>query len=208
MAEQTNDKQQKLEQLKRHVSSCILCKLATTRSQVVFGEGNANAKVLFIGEGPGRVEDQTGRPFVGRSGELLTKMIEQQMHLQRSEVFIANIVKCRPTVNMLQEKDRAPDKEEVAACSPYLLEQIKIISPQAIVTLGGPSTKFILQTNTGITRLRGQWNFFHNIPVMPTYHPSYILRNGGERSQKNEEFVSDLKKVLAKLDSPKQILEK
>lgn len=196
--EQINtDKEQKLQSLEEHVQNCILCKLATTRSRVVFGEGSANARVLFIGEGPGRVEDQTGRPFVGRSGDLLTKMILQHMHLQRSEVFIANIVKCRPTVNMLQEKDRAPDKEEVAACSPYLLQQIEILAPQAIVTLGGPSTKFILQTKEGITRIRGKWNSFRNIPVMPTYHPSYILRNGGERSEKNEHFVSDLKKVLA-----------
>lgn len=188
-----------LENLKQELSSCIACKLATTRHQVVFGEGSAQAKILFIGEGPGRVEDQTGRPFVGRSGELLTRMIERHLQLSRSHVYIANIVKCRPTVNMLKEKDRAPDRQEVQACSPFLLKQIEIINPQVIVTLGGPSTKFILQTSIGITRLRGEWKKFKNIWVMPTYHPSYILRNGGERSEKNKEFVADLKKVLQKV---------
>lgn len=192
------DSQSQLENLNQELASCIACKLATTRNQVVFGEGNAKANIVFIGEGPGKVEDQTGRPFVGRSGELLTRMIEKHLHLKRSEVFIANIVKCRPTVNMLKEKDRAPDRQEVQACSPFLLKQIEIISPKVIITLGGPSTKFILQTTIGITRLRGEWKKFNNIWVMPTYHPSYILRNGGEHSEKNKEFVADLQKALHK----------
>lgn len=189
-----------LGELQSETENCILCKLATTRKKIVFGEGNPKADVMFIGEGPGRREDESGRPFVGRSGELLTRMIEKHMQINRSQVFIANIVKCRPTVNMLGEKDRAPDKEEVQACSPYLTKQILLISPKAIVTLGGPSSKFILQTDIGITRLRGTWGKWQQqIPVMPTYHPSYILRNGGESSRQNQEFVEDLKKVLALL---------
>lgn len=191
-----------LEALGSQVSGCQLCRLHTTRTQTVFGEGDPAAEVLFIGEGPGRQEDATGRPFVGRAGELLTRIIERGMGVPRSRVYIANIVKCRPTVDLKFERDRPPEPDETAACSPYLLRQIELIQPKVIVTLGGPSTKFILDTATGITRLRGQWGDFHGIPVMPTFHPSYVLRNGGDRSPLRKEVWNDIKLVLERLGWP------
>lgn len=191
-----------IEELKATAMACKLCRLATTRKTVVFGEGNPNAKVMFIGEGPGATEDATGRPFVGRAGELLTRIIEKGMGVPRSEVYIANIVKCRPTVNQEMKKDRPPEPDEVEACTPFLLNQIKLISPRVIVTLGGPSTKFILGTKEGITKLRGKWGEFQSIPVMPTYHPSYVLRNGGDKSPLRRDVWEDIKLVMERAGIP------
>ncbi len=188
--------------LGEQAAACTRCRLATTRQTVVFGEGNPNAEVMFIGEGPGREEDRTGRPFVGRAGELLTRIIEKGMGLPRSEVYIANVVKCRPTVDLKGERDRPPDEEETAACSPFLLKQIELIAPKVIVTLGNPSTQFLLGTKVGITRLRGTWGDFRGIPVMPTFHPSYVLRNGGEKSPLRREVWEDIKLVLNRLGRP------
>ncbi|HMV79096.1 MAG TPA: uracil-DNA glycosylase [Leptospiraceae bacterium] len=190
---------EKLKELEKEASVCQKCKLAATRTMVVFGEGNPDADLMFIGEGPGVTEDQTGRPFVGKAGNLLTRLIEKGMGLSRSDVYIANIVKCRPTVDQKMQKDRPPDKEETDACSPYLMKQIEIISPKVIVTLGNPSTKFLLKTAQGITALRGKWQEFNGIAVMPTYHPSYVLRNGGETSAVQKDIWSDLQEVLKKL---------
>ena len=187
------------DKLKGEALSCISCKLATTRTKVVFGEGNIDAEVMFIGEGPGKQEDITGRPFVGRAGELLTSMIEKGMSIPREKVYIANIVKCRPTVDLLFQRDRPPDQEEVAACNHFLLKQIRLIQPRVIITLGSPSSKFILKSSQGITSLRGKWHEFEGIPVMPTYHPSYLLRNGGEKSPLKRDVWEDIKKVLALL---------
>jgi DNA polymerase len=184
------------------VAECRQCRLHTTRTQTVFGEGNPRAEVLFIGEGPGRQEDLSGRPFVGRAGELLTRIIELGMGVPRSQVYIANIVKCRPTVDLKFERDRPPEPDEVAACSPYLIRQIELIRPRVIVTLGGPATKFLLATATGITRLRGRWAEYRGIPVMPTYHPSYVLRNGGDRSPLRKDVWHDIKLVLERLGWP------
>lgn len=191
-----------LETLRAQVAGCEGCRLHTTRTVTVFGEGDPASDVMFIGEGPGRQEDLSGRPFVGRAGELLTRMIEKGMGVSRSKVYIANIVKCRPTVDLKFERDRPPEPDETAACSPYLLRQIELIQPKVIVTLGGPSTKFLLNTATGITRLRGQWGEFRGIPVMPTFHPSYVLRNGGDRSPLRREVWHDIKLVLEKLGWP------
>lgn len=182
--------------------ACRKCKLCTTRNQVVFGEGSEDAEVMFVGEGPGRQEDLTGRPFVGRAGELLTRIIEKGMGVPRSRVYIANIVKCRPTVDMRMEKDRAPDPEETAACSPFLEEQIRLIAPKAIIALGGPSSKFLMRTQEGITRLRGRWGEFNGVPVMPTYHPSYVLRNGGDKSPLRRDVWEDIQKVMEKVGWP------
>lgn len=193
---------QELEALASRVADCRQCRLHSTRTQTVFGEGDPGARVMFIGEGPGRQEDLNGRPFVGRAGELLTRIIEKGMGVPRSRVYIANIVKCRPTVDLKFERDRPPEPDETAACSPYLRRQIELIRPQVIVTLGGPATKFILNTTTGITRLRGKWGEYNGIPVMPTFHPSYVLRNGGDRSPLRREVWSDIKQVLEKLGWP------
>lgn len=191
-----------LDKLKLLCDHCTACKLSTGRNQVVFGEGNPRAQVMFIGEGPGKNEDLQGRPFVGRSGELLTRIIENGMGLSRASVFIANIVKCRPTVDLQMQRDRPPEPDELAACSPYLLRQIELIKPQVIVTLGNPSTRFILNTRAGITTLRGKWGSYQGIPVMPTYHPSFVIRNGGEHSPLKKDVWEDIKQVMQRIGLP------
>lgn len=185
---------ERLKALSTEVSHCILCRLATTRRQTVFGEGNPAADIMFIGEGPGRVEDETGRPFVGPAGELLTRIIENGMKLKRSDVYIANIVKCRPTVNMAGHRDRPPEPDEIEACHGYLVKQISFIKPRVIITLGGPASKFITGRQAGITKQRGHWAEFMNIPVMPTYHPSYLLRQGDGPAKR--ELWNDIRQVL------------
>ncbi len=168
---------------------------------VVFGEGNEKARLMFIGEGPGRDEDASGRPFVGRAGQLLTRIIENGLKLKRADVYIANVVKCRPTVDGLGTRDRPPEPAEVAACSPYLARQIELIRPEVIVTLGNPATRFLLKTAEGITKMRGKWHDYHGIAVMPTYHPSFLLRNGGDASetQHKRDVWNDMKMVIEKL---------
>lgn len=183
-------------------SECTACKLSRTRNTVVFGEGSLSAKIMFIGEGPGATEDATGRPFVGRAGELLTRIIERGIGIPRSEVYIANIVKCRPTVNQEMKKDRPPEPEETMACTPYLIRQIQIIRPGAIVALGGPSTKFLLKTDEGITKLRGKWGEYQGVPVMPTFHPSYVLRNGGDKSPLRRLVWEDIQLVMKRVGIP------
>jgi uracil-DNA glycosylase len=153
----------------KEVRGCTKCRLCEGRTQTVFGEGDINARVMFVGEGPGRTEDETGRPFVGRAGELLAKMIGA-MGLSREQVYIANVVKCRPPEN------RTPTPDEVATCTPYLERQLEIIRPQAIVTLGLPASRYLLSSNLAMGKLRGQWHSWRGIPVMPTFHPSYVLR--------------------------------
>ncbi len=164
----------------RHDADCPHCTAATSHTQTVFGEGNPSARLMFVGEAPGETEDRVGRPFVGRAGEKLDEMI-RAMGLAREDVYIANVLKSRPPDN------RTPLDHEVAACGPYLEEQIRIIRPEVIVTLGGPATKLLLRTDQGITRLRGSWGELAIpthvpgetlvIPVMPTFHPAYLLRN-------------------------------
>lgn len=190
----TAQKRQHLVQLDQDkVKPCTLCGLSRTRTNTVFGEGDVDAKLLFIGEGPGETEDQTGRPFVGRAGQLLDKMIAG-MGLKREQVFICNVVKCRPPGN------RAPAPEEVVACTPYLLEQVETIRPQAIVTLGLPATHFMLQTRESMGRLRGVWHTWRGIKLMPTYHPSYVLRS--YTPDVRAAVWSDLQKVMVELGLP------
>jgi len=174
---------EELQDLEKMVLNCHLCNLSKSRNKVVFGEGNPNSKIMFIGEAPGREEDLQGKPFVGRSGELLTKMIENVLNVKREQVYISNIVKCRPPQN------RDPEIEEVESCKPYLLKQIEIIKPKVIVTLGRIAFKYLLNNETPITKARGNLYSFKGIKVIPTYHPSYLLRNP---SKKKEAFV-DLK---------------
>jgi len=195
-------KERMLQDLENQVERCSRCRLAATRTKTVFGEGNPDAEVMFIGEGPGKQADLTGRPFVGRAGELLTRIIELGMGIPRSGVFIANLVKCRPTVDMKMERDRPPDRDELTACSPFIRQQVEIIRPRVIVALGSPSAKFLLDTVKGITAIRGRWGEYCGIPVMPTYHPSYVLRNGGDASPLRREVWDDIKKVLEKLGRP------
>lgn len=184
-----------LEDIQTDLGDCQRCKLAGTRTKIAFGEGNPRARLMFIGEGPGKDEDLQGRPFVGKAGQLLTKMIEA-MGLKREDVYIANIVKCRPTVDLRFQKDRPPEPDETAACSPFLLRQIRAIGPEVIVTLGAPSTRFVLNTAEGITKIRGRWHKFDGgIKVMPTFHPAYLLRDPNQKKFAWE----DLKAVMREL---------
>jgi DNA polymerase len=181
----------------QEVRACTQCPLCHSRTHTVFGEGDPDARLMFIGEGPGQTEDEMGRPFVGRAGELLDKMIAA-MQFQREQVYIANVVKCRPPEN------RTPTPGEALACFTYLRRQVLTIAPAVIVTLGGPATKTLLDTQTGITALRGMWQEFTGlvpqgpvIPVMPTFHPAYLLRNYSPDTRKK--VWSDLKQVMEKL---------
>jgi len=182
----------------QHVKGCTRCKLCESRTQTVFGVGDPDAPLMFIGEGPGQQEDEQGEPFVGKAGQLLTKMIEA-MGYTRETVYIANVVKCRPPNN------RTPTPEEADACWPYLLEQVRTVQPRVIVTVGGPATKRLLDTKVGITRTRGTWHTFDQvdppIPVMPTFHPSYLLRSYTQENRKR--VWSDLQQVMAKLEELK-----
>ncbi len=173
-----------LEQLNSSAQKCKKCPLCTSRNNVVFGEGSANADLMFIGEGPGYDEDQQGRPFVGKAGELMTKMISA-MQFSREQVYISNIVKCRPP------KNRNPLPEEANVCLPYLQRQIELIQPKVIVVLGAVPLKYLLN-KMGIMRLRGQWDSYNGIKVMPTFHPAYLLRN----PEAKREVWSDLQQVM------------
>lgn len=175
------------------VRGCTKCRLCETRTHTVFGEGDVDAQIFFIGEGPGETEDHTGRPFVGRAGELLNKMIGG-MGLRREQVMIANVVKCRPPNN------RVPAPDEVATCTPYLERQLEIVRPRAIVTLGLPATQYMLQTKMSMGKMRGNWHSWRGIKLMPTYHPAYVLRNPTYETR--AAVWSDLKQVLAHLGLP------
>jgi len=172
-----------LKELKKICENCTLCDLAKTRTKVVFGEGNPNAKLMFIGEGPGEMEDKTGRPFVGRAGQLLTKIIENVLNLKRSDVYIANIVKCRPPNN------RVPTIEEAETCKPYLLKQIEIVNPEIIVCLGKTAFMYLLNDNTPISKVRGQIFEYKGKKVIPTFHPSYLLRNPSAKKEAYKDFL-------------------
>ena len=174
--------------IRTHLGECTRCKLHKTRNTIVFGDGNPRAELVFVGEGPGHDEDVQGLPFVGRAGKLLTQMIEA-MGLQRKDVYICNVVKCRPPEN------RAPEKDEVAPCSPFLLRQIDAIAPKVIVCLGSVATQTLLETNRGISHFRGQWLEFRGTKLMATYHPAYLLRNPSAKG----EVWKDLQKVMAVL---------
>lgn len=178
-----------LEDIRLDLGECQRCKLWTTRTKIVFGEGNPKAELMFVGEAPGADEDASGRPFVGRAGQLLTKMIEA-INLKREDVYIANILKSRPPGN------RNPEADETRACIPFLYRQIASIQPKLIVTLGNPATQGLLETKTGISRLRGEFQNFPRIAgikLMPTFHPAYLLRS----PDKKREAWEDMKKVRA-----------
>lgn len=180
-----------LKAIRQRIAGCRECPLCETRTHTVPGQGSADPELIFIGEGPGANEDAQGLAFVGRAGQLLTKMIEA-MGLSRDEVWIGNIVKCRPPGN------RVPYPDEMEACMPYLKEQLKVLQPKVIVCLGATAVKGLLDVRTGITKLRGTWMSFEGIDVMPTYHPAYLLRNPpGKR-----DVWEDLKDVLRRLGKP------
>jgi uracil-DNA glycosylase len=178
-----------LEELRAAIGDCQLCKLCAGRTHLVFGVGNPKAKLMFIGEGPGRDEDLQGEPFVGRAGQLLTDIITKGMGLRREDVYIANVVKCRPPEN------RNPEPDEVASCEPFLRKQIDLIQPEIIIGLGKFAVQSLLQSKVPITKLRGNWHSYHGIKLMPTFHPAYLLRNPGDKKLVWE----DIKKVLKEM---------
>ena len=173
-----------LEEVRKELGDCQRCKLHRTRRTLVFGEGNAKARLMFIGEGPGYDEDVQGRPFVGRAGQLLTKII-QSIQLQREEVYITNIIKCRPPQN------RNPEPDEIQSCRPFLLKQIQIIHPTLICALGTFAAQTLLKTDGKITSLRGKLFDLDGIRVIPTYHPAYLLRN----PERKREVWEDMKQI-------------
>ena len=179
-----------LEAIREDIGECTRCKLHEHRNKIVFGEGNPQAKIVFIGEGPGADEDTTGRPFVGRAGQLLDKII-QAIGLKREDVYISNVVKCRPPGN------RTPERDEVATCEQFLFRQLALIRPQVIVALGSPAFQCLLRTKETITRARGEWRDWNGIKVMPTFHPAYLLRS----PDKKREAWDDMKKVRDYLNS-------
>ena len=171
-------------------AGCALCRLSEQRKMVVFGEGDPDAGVMFVGEGPGAEEDRTGRPFVGQAGKLLDRMIFA-MGFDREQVYIANVVKCRPPGN------RDPKEDEVAACAAYLERQIDLIKPKVIVALGKPASRRLTGTNKPMGALRGRWSSYRGVPLMPTFHSAYLLRNPKAKS----EVWEDLKLVMRRLES-------
>ena len=178
-----------LEQLRAVIGDCQRCKLCSGRTNIVFGVGNPRARLMFVGEGPGRDEDLQGEPFVGRAGQLLTDIITKGMGLRREDVYIANVVKCRPPDN------RNPEPDEVARCEPFLKKQIDLIRPEIIVGLGKFAVQTLLQSKLPITKLRGNWHSYHGIKLMPTFHPAYLLRNPADKKLVWE----DIKKVIKEM---------
>ncbi|MDQ6802790.1 MAG: uracil-DNA glycosylase [Acidobacteriota bacterium] len=180
-----------LGELMRVVTACEKCRLSKSRTQVVYGVGNPNADLMFIGEAPGRDEDIKGEPFVGRAGQLLTDIIKA-MQLTRDDVYIANVVKCRPPEN------RNPEQDELDACRPHIRRQIEIIQPKVIVTLGRFALQSLTEKGYAISSVRGQWLDYNGIKVMPTYHPAYLLRTPSAK----KEVWADMKKVMGELGLP------
>lgn len=180
-----------LEDIRADIGDCTRCRLCEQRNKIVFGDGNAKAELVFIGEGPGRDEDEQGIPFVGRAGKLLTQMIEA-MGLTRQQVYICNVVKCRPPEN------RTPEKDEVATCSPFLFRQLDVIKPKVVVCLGNCAAQALLNTTRSLSSYRGEWLEFRGTKLLCTYHPAYLLRNPHAKP----EVWTDLKTVLVELGLP------
>jgi len=169
------EKTASLDELRAFIGDCQRCKLAPLRKNLVFGVGNPNADLMFIGEGPGADEDAKGEPFVGRAGQLLTDIIERGMGLSRADVYICNVIKCRPPEN------RNPEPDEVTACEPFMLRQIEIVKPKVIIGLGTFAVQAVLKVKTPISKLRGRWHEVRGIKMMPTFHPAYLLRNPSDK---------------------------
>ncbi len=193
-------KAERLAPLQARVAVCVRCPhLASSRTQTVFGVGNVDAELMFIGEAPGADEDRLGEPFVGRAGQLLTKIIAA-MGLAREDVYIANILKCRPDTPGKSAGNRPPTPEEMATCLPYLVEQIEIIQPRVLVALGSTAVAGLLELNEPMGRLRGRWHSYRETPLMITYHPSYLLRN--QNNTEKRKVWEDMLLVLERLAHP------
>jgi DNA polymerase len=178
-----------LAEIEDWMGNCQRCKLNTTRKNIVFGTGNSKPDLVFVGEGPGADEDEQGKPFVGRAGQLLTKMIEA-MGIKREDVYITNVVKCRPPAN------RNPEPEEISSCSPFLENQLKVLKPKVICTLGTFASQTLLKTEEKISKLRGRFHPYQGMLLMPTFHPAYLLRNPAEKKSSWE----DIQKIMKELN--------
>ncbi len=184
------DMPESLDELQSYISDCSLCNLSKSRKKVVFGEGNSNADVMFVGEAPGELEDDLGRVFVGRAGETLDRIIQNVLLMKREDVYIANIVKCRPPQN------RIPTDEEISSCRAFLLKQIEIVKPKIIVALGGTSYSYLTgDMDSSISKVRGEFISFGSSKLMPTFHPAYLLRNPSVK----REIFNDMLKIKAML---------
>ena len=181
-----------LDELRAFIGECTRCKLAPGRTNIVFGVGNPNAELMFVGEGPGADEDARGEPFVGRAGQLLTDIIERGIGMRRDDVYICNVVKCRPPGN------RNPEPDEVAACEPFLMRQIDLVAPRVIVGLGTFAVQALLKVKTPISRLRGVWHEVRGARLMPTFHPAYLLRNPADKRL----VWADIQEVMRVLGRP------
>jgi len=200
ISEEKNAKQIAMEELKSRAMSCVKCpNLAASRKNVVFGVGNIDSPLMFVGEAPGADEDAQGEPFVGKAGELLTKII-QTMGFSRESIYIANVLKCRPDTPGQTAGNRKPTSDEMKTCLPYLLEQIDIIKPRVIVALGATAVEGLFGKPMPISKIRGTWQTFHDTPVMPTFHPAYLLRN--QALSEKRKVWEDMLQVLQKLDAP------
>ena len=186
------EKSSTLHELRKFIGDCRRCKLAPRRINLVFGVGNPNAELMFVGEGPGADEDARGEPFVGRAGQLLTDIIERGMGIRRADVYICNVIKCRPPDN------RNPEPDEVAACEPFLFRQIDIVRPRVIVGLGTFAVQAVLKVKIPISKLRGNWQDFRGIRFMPTFHPAYLLRNPADKRL----VWADIQEVMKFLGMP------
>lgn len=180
---------EKLRAIREELGDCKACPLCEQRTLIVFGEGDPDARIMFVGEGPGADEDKSGRPFVGRAGRLLTDIIEKGMNIAREEVFIANIVKCRPPGN------RDPHPDEVAVCLPWLEKQIAAIKPEVLIVLGKPANRALLGHEGPMGPIRGKWQDYKGTPVMPTWHPSYLMRSPGHK----KDTWTDIQLVMQRL---------
>lgn len=178
-----------LDELRAVLGDCQRCKLAKGRRSIVYGTGNPRARVMFVGEGPGEDEDRLGEPFVGKAGELLDSIVTKGMGLARADVYIANVIKCRPPNN------RNPEPDEIVACEPFLLRQVELVGPEVLVSLGNFATQALLGDRTPISRRRGRWHDVNGTPLMPTFHPAYLLRNPSDKRLVWE----DIKLVMARL---------
>lgn len=181
-------REESLEEIRQDLGDCQRCKLAKGRNKIVFGSGNPHARVVFVGEGPGREEDEQGVPFVGEAGRLLERILFA-MGLERDQVYICNVIKCRPPQN------RNPGEDEICACEPFLKRQLATIKPQVIVALGKFAAQTLLQQQTPISHLRGSWSAYQEIPLMPTFHPAYLLRNPAGKRDVWEDMKSVMKRM-------------
>jgi uracil-DNA glycosylase family 4 len=199
-AQAAQSKANLLAAVRERVNGCTKCAhLACSRTQTVFGVGNPDADLMFIGEAPGADEDQQGEPFVGRAGQLLTRILKA-MNFAREDVYIANILKCRPDMPAGSSGNRAPTPMEMQTCRPYLLEQIDIIQPSVLVALGAVAVEGLLGTRAAMRELRGRWHTYNNIPLMITYHPAYLLRN--QAPSEKRKVWEDMLQVMERLELP------